>query len=91
MEAIFFIIAKSISITLGVVSFAMLARVILQFFVDPMESRVFALACLITEPFIVPVRAFMVRFNIGQDSPIDWAFSITYILIWMLRSFLPVI
>ena len=91
MEAVFFILAKSISITLGVVSFGMLARVILQFFVDPMESRIFALACLITEPFIVPVRAFMVKFNIGQDSPIDWAFSIAYILIWLLRTFLPAI
>lgn len=91
METVFFIIAKSISITLGVASFAMLLRVVLQFFVDPMESRIFALVCLITEPFIVPVRAFMVKFNIAQDSPIDWAFSITYILIFLLRSFLPVI
>ena len=91
MEAVFFILAKSISITLGIVSFAMLARVILQFFVDPMQSRIFALACLLTEPFIVPVRALMIKLNIGQDSPIDWSFSITYLIIWMLRSFLPVI
>lgn len=91
METVFFILAKSISITLGVVSFAMLARVILQFFVDPMQSRIFALACLLTEPFIVPVRALMIKFNIGQNSPIDWSFSIAYIIIWMLRSFLPVI
>ena len=91
METVFFILAKSISITLGVVSFAMLARVIMQFFVDPTESRIFALALLITEPFVVPVRAFMVKFNIGQNTPIDWAFSITYILIWMLRTFLPAI
>ena len=91
MEIVFFILAKSISITLGIVSFAMLARVILQFFVDPFESRIFALALLITEPFIVPIRALMVKFNIGQNTPIDWAFSITYILIWMLRTFLPAI
>ena len=91
METLFFIFAKSISITLGIVSLAMLVRVILQFFVDPMQSRIFALTLVITEPFIVPVRALMVKFNIAQDSPIDWAFSITYILIWMLRTFLPAI
>ena len=73
------------------VSFAMLARVILGFIVNPMESRLYELACLFTEPFIAPTRAIMVRLNIGQDSPIDWAFSITYIIIWLLRSFLPAI
>jgi len=33
----------------------------------------------------------MIMFNIGQDSPIDWSFSITYILIWLLQTFLPAI
>ena len=74
---------------LEVVSFVMIARMLLPIFVDPMESRVYAISCFITEPFIAPVRAIMVRLNIGQDSPIDWAFSITYIIIWLLSSLLP--
>lgn len=74
---------------LEVVSFAMIVRMILPFFIDPMENRIYAISCLVTEPFIAPVRAVMVRFNIGQDSPIDWAFSITYIIIWLLGNLLP--
>jgi hypothetical protein len=62
---------------------------LLPFFVDPMESRAYAISCLLTEPFIIPVRALMVKLNIGQDSPIDWAFSITYIIIWLLGNLLP--
>lgn len=91
MIEIFYILAKMVSIVLGVVSFTMLARMILPWIVDPMESRAYAITCLITEPFIAPVRAVMVRLNIGQDSPIDWAFSITYILIWLLQNLLPTI
>lgn len=91
MIEIFYILAKTVSVTLGVVSFAMLVRMILPWFVDPMNSRAYAITCLLTEPFIAPVRALMVRLNIGQDSPIDWAFSITYILIWLLRNLLPMI
>jgi hypothetical protein len=45
----------------------------------------------VTEPFIIPVRALLFRLNIGQDSPIDWAFSLTYILIYIVQLFLPVI
>ncbi len=91
MQEIFYIIAKTVSIALEVVSFAMIIRMLLPFFIDPTDNRAYAVTCCITEPFIAPVRALMVRFNIGQDSPIDWAFSITYILIWLLSGLLPAI
>lgn len=76
---------------MDIVSVTMLLRMLLSFFVDPMESRLYAVTCFITEPFIMPVRALMFQFDIAQDSPIDWAFSITYMLIWLLGSILPAI
>ncbi len=91
MQEIFYILAKTVSIALEVVSFAMIVRMILPFFVDPNESRAYAISYFVTEPFIMPVREIMVRLNIGQDSPIDWAFSITYILIFLLGGLLPTI
>lgn len=91
MQDFFYIIAKTVAIALEVVSFAMIVRMILPFFVDPMESRIYLISSYITEPFIAPVRALLVMLNIGQDSPIDWAFSITYILIWLLSGLLPAI
>ena len=91
MENFLYIIAKTISVILSVVSYAMLARMILPWFVDPMENRLYEIVCLVTEPFITPVRAVMFMLNIGQDSPIDWSFTITYILIWLLQSLLPAI
>lgn len=74
-----------------VVSFTMFIRMILSFFVDPMENKIYAITCCITEPFIAPVRGLMFMFNIGQDSPIDWAFTITHILILLLGMILPAI
>lgn len=91
MQEFFYIIAKTVSIVLEVVSFAMIIRMLLPIFIDPTDSRIYAITCFVTEPFIAPVRAVMVRLNIGQDSPIDWAFSITYILIWLLSGILPAI
>lgn len=91
MQEFFYIIAKTVSIVLEVVSFAMIIRMLLPIFIDPTESRIYAITCFVTEPFIAPVRAVMVRLNIGQDSPIDWAFSITYIIIWLLSGLLPAI
>ena len=89
MQEILFIFAKTVSLVLDIVSISMLIRMILPFFVDPEENKLYLVTCYVTEPFIAPVRAVMVRFNIGQDSPIDWAFSITYILIWLVGNLLP--
>ena len=91
METVFYFAAKLVSVVLEVVSIAMIVRMIVPLFTGSEDNKVCMLAALISEPFIAPVRAIMVKFNIGQDSPIDWAFSIAYILIWLLRTFLPAI
>ena len=91
MVEIFYILAKTVAISLELVSIGMIVRMLIPFFLDPNESRLYARAFFLTEPFIIPVRAAMVRLNIGQDSPIDWAFSIAYILIWLLKNLLPAI
>ena len=91
MIEILFIIAKTISIILDVVSLGMLVRMIIPWFTDPMNSRLYTLSAFITEPFVAPIRGLLVQLNIGQDSPIDWAFSIAYIIIWLLRNLLPAI
>ena len=70
----------------------MLIRALLSFFVkDPESSAVFMFVGVITEVVITPVRYVMYILNIGQDSPIDWAFMVTYLLISLLGSMLPII
>lgn len=91
LETLFFIIAKTVAILLEVVYFGMLARMLLPFFLNPEESRLYGISCLITEPFIAPVRFVLVKLNIGQDSPIDWSFFITAVLLSLLTTFLPAI
>ena len=91
METFLYIFAKTIQIILGLVSFAMLVRVILPFFTDAENNRFYILACCISEPFIAPVRYVMVKLNIGQDSPIDWSFFATYLILWLLEALLPAI
>ncbi len=91
MEEILYFAAKCVEIFLSVVSFAMVIRMLLPIFVNPEDSRVYAIAFGITEPFVIPVRAIMVKFNIAQGTPFDWSFTVTYLLIWLLQMFLPVI
>lgn len=83
------IFARTVNLLLSAVSLAMLLRMLLSFFVFDEDSRLLNFLAVVTEPFIAPVRALLIRFNIGQDSPIDWSFSLTYLLIAIAQMFLP--
>ena len=75
---------------LEVVYFAMLVRMICSFLLNVEESKIYLIAFMITEPFIIPVRLLMVKLNIGQNSPIDWSFFITSIILSIVTVFLPI-
>lgn len=91
MEAILFIIAKTAAIMLDVIAYAMMARMLLPFFLNPEESRIYQFVYCISEPFVVPVRYFLVKFNLLQNSIIDWSFTVSYLILVLLRYFLPAI
>ncbi len=90
MEAVLYIIAKVVQILLSVLSLAMFLRVILQFFTDE-GNKLDTFCYAITEPFIVPIRMICDKMNVGQNSPVDVPFFITYIIITVLQLILPII
>ena len=85
------IFAKTVSLLLSVLSYAMFGRAILSFFPSMDDSRVSAFLIALTEPVIIPVRALLYKFNVGQNSPIDISFSLTYLLIVIVQMFLPLV
>ena len=91
METILYILAKTVAIYLTVAGYAMLGRVIVQFFVVPEESRLFALLLFITEPVILPFRVILGKLNIGQGVPFDIPFMAAYLALTLVQIFLPVI
>ena len=81
------VIKSFVLIFLSVVQFAMLLRAILSWFV--MGGGTFMnFLYAITEPFIVPVRTLFEKMNWLQNSPIDFSFMVTYLLISLLTVFL---
>jgi uncharacterized protein YggT (Ycf19 family) len=88
---VLYIIAKVTAILLSAVSLAMILRMLMPIFMNVEDNRLYMFCCLISEPFVIPVRYLMVKFNIGQNSPIDWAFCFSYLILSMLQTMLPVI
>ncbi len=77
-----YILIRFVTIFLDVILFAMLIRAVLSWFsqgngVSPLAAFLF----VITEPFILPVRAVCMRFGWFQGSPLDLSFLITTMIL----------
>lgn len=96
MEAILYITAKVISLSLSAISLAMSARVIMQIISqitshDLQENKVYIFCYALTEIFVAPFRFMCDRLNLFVGTPIDAPFFIAYISIALLNMFLPII
>lgn len=91
METVFYILAKIVQIFLSVISFAMLMRVLLQFFVDIQKNKLYAISVALTEPIVVPFRVLFAKLNIAQNTPLDLPFMVAYLAVWLVSAFLPLI
>ena len=85
------ILARTVSLLLDVLSYAMFGRAILSFFPSMDGGRVSTFLIALTEPVILPVRALLYKLNVGQNSPIDLSFSLTYLILILVRMFLPIV
>ena len=87
---ILYILAQTVNLFLGLVSFAMLLRVLFSLFMPENEGVIMGLLVFITEIFIVPVRLILSRFRFVNEAPIDISFMVAYFLLLFLRLLLPV-
>ena len=89
MQYALFVICRLVTLLIDVLLTAMMLRVILQWPAPEAEGRVSRLVGAMTEPVIIPVRALLSLFGIGEDSPMDIGFYVTSLLLVALRIFLP--
>lgn len=88
LETCVYLLTTSVQIFLSALLFMMFLRAICSWFTAP-DSGLAHFLNTVTEPFITPVRYLMAKFNLLQDSPMDFSFMITYLLIWMVSMMLP--
>lgn len=83
------LIARVVSLTLTLTSYAMALRMILPLFVEPENSKIYVFTCLLSEPVVAPVRAIMSVFGFDEGMPIDLSLPTAYFLIFIIQLFLP--
>ncbi len=91
MQAVLYIIARTAQLLLGFVELAMLARMILSWFVRNEENRFMLFLYAVTEPFVLPFRVLCRMFGMPDDFPLDIPFSFAFLAIMILNGILPAV
>lgn len=78
------VIGKGIYYFLTAIETAIVLRTILNWFIDP-YSRIMQILYAVTEPFVAPVRALIMRF-FGEMPMIDFSPLISMVLISFLKQ-----
>lgn len=86
MDYLIYVLRVTAVVLLDTVMLAMFFRAICSWFMA--EGRLIDFLYMITEPFILPVRMLLDRFELFQSLPIDLSFFITYLLLSIISAVL---
>lgn len=82
-----YVLVNFVMIFIEIISFAMMLRAILSWFVE--SDGVFVrFLYVITEPAIMPIRKLFYKMNWFQDVPIDLSFTFTFIALFLIETVL---
>ena len=81
------IFETTVLVFLNLLGYAILARVICSLFASE-ESKFYQFCYVLTEPFVAPVRNLLGRIPAMADSPIDFSYMATYLLLTICRVIL---
>ncbi len=76
---------------LGAVELAMLVRAILSWVMPDAGGAIVTFLYAVTEPFISVIRRLLDRLSLNVNSPIDLSFTITAVLIEIMRIFIVIL
>lgn len=85
MEILKYFLQSFVLIVLYVLDGAMLVRAILSWIDPEREMRFSVFVYMVTEPIIQPIRKLCYKMNWFQQTPLDFPFLLTIILIMLLQ------
>lgn len=91
LDTFLFVIRCICSTMFDIAALCMLTRAILMW-LDPMEDwKITVFLEMITEPLVYPMRRLCERMHWFEDSPLDFPFTLTSILIMFLSMLIPML
>lgn len=93
MELFLYLIVNTVDVFLSLILMAMLVRSIMSLLMMDEDNVIYAIACTITEPFIIPVRTLFERKGWFHGLPLDASFFCAAMILAIVQvtlSFIPI-
>lgn len=87
-DNLFYFFRQCVFVLLSVLDLTMIVRAVTSWLDPTGESKVFEIAYLITEPFILPFRALCDRFHWFEGVPFDIPFLMTWLTLSVIDTLL---
>ena len=85
---VLYMVARLGSLLLWVLEIAMIVRAVASWIPSLDDMKWMDVVYMLTDPLVVPVRAFFERFSLFRNSPIDFSFVIAFLLLGMVQTIL---
>jgi len=82
-----YILVQFVTIFIDVITIAMCIRAVISWFYDG-DGAFVRFLYVITEPAILPMRKLLAKMNWLQDSPMDFSFLLTYLVLFIIQILL---
>ena len=82
-----FVLINFVVMFIEVISLAMMLRAILSWFFDS-DGKFIKFLYVLTEPAIMPIRRLFQKLNWFQETPIDMAYTATYLVLMLVQVLL---
>ena len=87
LSDIIYVLVQFVTLFIDVITIAMCIRAVISWFYDG-DGAFVRLLYFITEPAIMPIRRLLVKMNWLQNSPMDFSYLLTYVVLFLIQALL---
>ena len=87
MSTAIYVLVQFITYAIDIITLAMCIRAVISWFYDG-DGWFIRLLYYITEPVIMPVRLLLIKMNWLQNTPLDFSYLLTYLVLFIIQVLL---
>ena len=87
MSTAIYVLVQFVTYAISVITWAMCIRAVISWFYDG-DGWFIRLLYYVTEPVIMPVRMLLVKMNWLQNTPLDFSYLLTYLVLFIIQVLL---
>lgn len=88
LNSVLYVVSQVAYLATVILSFMIMLRAIMSWFIADEDNRLYNFLIAATEPFIIPIRSILDRFEVFRQLPVDMSMFFTMLILSIIQLFL---